>query len=187
MRLIVSILASAVLFTFALTAADTPSVMSVVSPGPTQQQRDIMTNEGIVLLSDAGFSDSFIVEKMLLSRTRFDVSVEGLAYLLRSGISQELVQFIMERSAKPSSLFSATAAPAYVPMRVEKRKVLVPDTRAAVAPPAPAPVNPAVYAARWYLVNSSPYQYQYQVPSAYPVPPSAPIMTPITYNWLPAR
>ena len=191
MRLINSILAVSVLFTLTTAAQETPTVMSSIRPGQVQSPRDVLTNEGIVLLSDAGFSDSFIIEKMLLSRTRFDVSVEGLAFLIRNGISQELVQFIMERSAKPNSLASAAAAPSYVPMKVEKRKVLVPDVKAVVAAPAAAPLAPTVYAGRWYLVNASPYPYQYQAPytspvSAQPVytlPPSAPIMTPITNAW----
>jgi len=191
MRLINSILAASVLFTAAAAAQETPNVVSSVRPVQVQSPRDVLTNEGIVLLSDAGFSDSFIVEKMLLSRTRFDVSVEGLAFLIRNGISQELVQFIMERSAKPNSLASATASPNYVPMKVEKRKVLVPDPKAVAAGPAAAPLTPTVYAGRWYLVNASPYQYTYQAPYSnfisappvYTLPSSAPIMTPITYSW----
>jgi len=88
------------LFAVALVAGDTPSVGSSFRP-ETSLPRDILTNEGLVILSDAGFSDGFIVEKILLSRTRFDISVEGLAYLRRNALSEELVRFVMEHSSKP--------------------------------------------------------------------------------------
>src|SRR2546423_5981531 len=82
----------------ALAAADQPPGVPVVASTirtDSTPRREMLTNEGIVLLSDAGFSDSFIVEKILLSRTRFDVSAEGLAYLRNNAISEELVRFIL--------------------------------------------------------------------------------------------
>jgi len=186
--------------------ADPPTTTATVRPdlSPTRDfnpQRDVMTNEGVVLLSDAGFSDAFVVEKMLLSRTRFDTSVEGLAYLLRNGISQELVQFIMERSAKPAV---PIAQPEYVPMKVEKRKVLVPDTNSIAVASTAAPVVTALprvagpvtaYPAPWYFMNAWPAAAQ---PSpAWPYPalqapaisfaPSVPIMTPASAAWLATR
>jgi hypothetical protein len=118
------------LFVFAIFAAGavladgTPPV--VKARPETALPPDILTNEGVVLLSDAGFSDSFVAVKIHLSRTRFDTSAEGLAYLRRHSISEELVKFIMEYTAKPVLDASAPQTPLMVPMKVVTQKVLVP-------------------------------------------------------------
>jgi len=135
------LLAAFALFTIALVADDTPSVVSRVRP--QAEPRDVMTNEGLVVLSEAGFSDSFIVEKILLSGTRFDVSEEGLAFLRRSGISDQLTLFVLERTARPTMFPTDQPAPAMIAMKVVKMNVLVPQSAPASASPGAAPI-PAV-------------------------------------------
>jgi hypothetical protein len=101
------------MFAAALYAADGP-IATVVSSFNTDKpvQRELLTNEGLVLLSEAGFSDSFIVEKILLSRTHFDISVEGLAFLRRKEISEELTLFVLKRATQPALAEpSVTGAP----------------------------------------------------------------------------
>ncbi len=111
---------------------------------------EILTNEGVVALADAGYSDAFIVERILTSnRTRFDISSEGLAYMRRNAIPQDLVQFILEHSAQP--LFRAVpvepAAPTTVLMKVRGKKMYVPvappTTVALTAAPGFTPAMPA--------------------------------------------
>jgi hypothetical protein len=100
---------------------------------------DILTNEGLVVLSNAGFSDRFIVEKILLSRARFDTSAVGLAYLRRNAMSEELLQFVLEYATK-AALPSSAAAPeaaAPVPVKIGKQKIkvaMMPGVTAAVMP-----------------------------------------------------
>lgn len=197
----------AILFVFAaftasaVLAADTPAVVTV-RPEPVLP-RDIMTNEGLVLLSDAGFSDSFIVVKIQLSRTRFDTSAEGLAALRRNSVSEELVLFILAHEARPV-VGVPPRAQAIVPMKVVKQRVLVPIEQAPADAvsflPSPVPVT-AVRAkrswwpwsrARWY--GSSPVAAGYGGPgypqAAYATPgrpilhspafpASAPVLTPV--------
>lgn len=200
------------LFVAAVYAADVPVVESRVREASLP--RDIVTNEGIVLMSDAGFSDSFIVEKILLSRTRFDTSVEGVTYLRRNFISEEMIQFILERSVKPPVTAAAMQVPANVPMKIIKQKVLVPVTTPYASPYAPA--SPVMVSAppdpylnqqwvwlhnNWYAAYppvGAPYG-SYTLPghpvlqspaySAYPAAPSAPIMSPVAtpYGWVAVR
>jgi hypothetical protein len=110
---------------FALCVAGTFGAEPALTP-------EILTNEGIVALANAGFSDSFIVEKILLSnRTRLDVSVEGLAYLRRNAISENLALFLIEHNAQP--LMFTPAAPLVSPVtpvmgtaKVKMKKIKVP-------------------------------------------------------------
>jgi hypothetical protein len=154
---------SAVLF--AAADAPTPTVVSSFRTD-SSPAREFMTNEGVVLLSDAGFSDAFIVEKVMLSHSRFDTTVEGLAYLRRSGLSEELVLFLLEHSAKPAVAPAAAQVPAPIPMKVVKMKVLVPQTGTVPAPPVMMPMSQPLggSASQWYLYPSSPV-----APATYPV------------------
>jgi len=101
----------------------TPDPRSV-APRPAaveQLPRDVLTNEGIVTLAEAGFSDSFILEKITLGgRTKFDTSAEGLSYLRRHAISQELARFIMHYTEQP--LLPPPVALAMAPMPEAKKK-----------------------------------------------------------------
>ncbi|MBV9742745.1 MAG: hypothetical protein JO099_03200 [Acidobacteriia bacterium] len=131
--------------------ADDPAVQVTSTVHAEPLPRDILTNEGIVQLSDAGFSDSFIVEKLLLSRTRFETSVEGLTYLRHNLVSEELVKYILEYSAQSAVPVSPpvgtspalavvpasagqTSASGLMPMKIMKGKLLVPEIDMGVAP-----------------------------------------------------
>ena len=113
LRFIVTLVALP-LIVAAVYAADAP-ISSVVSSFRTDPpvQRDVLTNEGIVLLSEAGFSEYFIAQKIVRSRTRFDTSAEGLAFLGRNAISEKLVLFILDHAAQPP--LPQTIAPVAAP------------------------------------------------------------------------
>lgn len=129
MRWFVSLLSIFLVPTAVLLAADTPVVTSVVrdeAPLPA----DVLTNEGIVQLSNAGFSDAFIVQKILLSRTRLDTTVEGLTFLRHNSVSERLIEYILQHEAEPVPPAAApgvqSGPPSLVRMKVMKTKLLVP-------------------------------------------------------------
>jgi hypothetical protein len=131
MRWFVSLLLISVIPAGALHAADTP-----VLPGPSVARDeaplppDVLTNEGVVQLSNAGFSDGFIVQKIQLSRTRLDTTVEGLTFLRRNSVSERLIEYVLQHEAQPMPPAAApgtqTGAPALVRMKIVKTKLLVP-------------------------------------------------------------
>jgi hypothetical protein len=145
MRSLVSFLFISLNSAGALLAADSPVVTSVVRPAQADSAEveqdapplppDVLTNEGIVQLSNAGFSDAFIVQKILLSRTRLDTTVEGLTLLRRNSVSERLIEYILQHEAQPmpsaASPAAQAAAPALVRMKVVKTKLLVPTNEPA--------------------------------------------------------
>lgn len=154
-------------------AAENSTVVTV-GRAETVITPELLTNEGIVALANAGFSDAFIVEKILLSdRTRLDVSVEGLAYLRRNAISERLALFIIEHSAQPLIPPAAPLMPA-VAAKTKMKKVQVPADainvtfeRATVVPAATV-TNPVVAQPRLYSngYGYAPYSYAVQTAPA---------------------
>jgi hypothetical protein len=143
--------------------------------------RNVLSNEGIVILSDAGYDEDFLADIIVHKQTSFDVTVDGLAYLANHGISERVVRFMIaneHKSSGPVETGEAPVAPVVMRARVVRQKVLVPDTRAyrrlsvqptvnvGVAVEAAQPSQPTVAAAyamveshlfrnRWYIVNPS--------------------------------
>jgi hypothetical protein len=134
-------LAKSVVFSIILAATvladDAPQVTSEVRPEEVLAP-DVLTNEGVVILYNSGFSDAFIAEKIRLSRTRLNTTVEGLTYLRRNAVSEELIRYIMERMAPPPIAPAPAPNPApapaaaLVPLKLARKKVLVPQTVVAV-------------------------------------------------------
>ncbi len=80
----------------ALAAEPSATVVSSFHPEVTLS-RDVLTNEGVVALADAGYSPAFIMEKIrMTSRTHFDTTVEGLTYLRRNAIPEDLVECMID-------------------------------------------------------------------------------------------
>lgn len=133
MRSIAWLIVLSIILAVVVLADDSPQVTSEVRPEQVLPA-DTLTNEGVVLLCNSGFSDAFIAEKIRLSRTRLDTTVEGLTYLRRNSVSEELIRYLMERAAQPHivpvSAPSPTPAPApaLVPLKLVRKKVLVPQT-----------------------------------------------------------
>jgi len=121
--------------------AQTTAVSSSLRP---TIPRHVLSNEGIVQLSEAGYDQNFLVNLIQQKQTRFDTSVEGLAFLAEHGIPENIVRFMIANENKPAAVTVSAepaAAPIMVPLRVVKRKVLVPDTRV-LSLPAAAPQLP---------------------------------------------
>lgn len=132
MRSIAWLIVLSIILAVVALADDTPQVTSEVRPEQVLPA-DILTNEGVVLLCNSGFSDAFIAEKIQLSRARLDTTVDGLTYLRRNSVSEELIRYIMERVAQPHILPASAPSPApapapiLVPLKLVRKKVLVPQ------------------------------------------------------------
>ena len=85
----------------------------------------VLTNQDIIKLVKAKFSDDLIIQKIAHSKTRFDTSVDGLVALREAGVDDRLLAVIMN----PAS--AAAATPAARPTA----------TPSANPPPAPAPAS----------------------------------------------
>ena len=59
---------------------------------------EILTNNDVVLMSQASLAETLIVEKIRESKGAFDVSVEGLVNLKKSGVQDEIIRAMMEKS-----------------------------------------------------------------------------------------
>jgi len=76
-----------------------------------------ITNGDIVTLAKAGFNEDFIVDFIAASRTRFDISVNGLAELARSGLSERLIRAMLAAGEGPQPISApAAVAPQALPM-----------------------------------------------------------------------
>lgn len=113
-------------------AADNAAPIPPYHPD-TALQPEVLTNEGVVALANAGFSDAFIMEKIRLTdRTRLDTSVAGLSYLRRNAITENLVLFILKQNAEPSTTANSapTATPTVIPTvvksKLKMKKIAVP-------------------------------------------------------------
>jgi hypothetical protein len=129
-RLFFSLLLTSLIPTAAVLADDPPAASGTI-PAQVALPADVLTNEGIVQLSNAGFSDSFIVQKILLSRTRLDTTVEGLTLLRHNSVSERLIEYVMEHEAQPAVSAAPGKAPAaptaaLTHMKVVKVKLIVP-------------------------------------------------------------
>ena len=66
-------------------------------------ERQTLTNEGVVDLAKAGFSEAFILDLVQYKRTRFDTSVDGLTFLAKKGLSERVIRAIVANSDKPEA------------------------------------------------------------------------------------
>lgn len=62
-------------------------------------QRHPLTNAGVLTLARAGYSEEFLLEQIQRGPVRFDVTVEALANLAESGLSERLVRAMIEAEA----------------------------------------------------------------------------------------
>jgi len=86
-----------------------------------------VSNPDIVTLAKAGFNEDFIVDFISASRTRFDVSVNGLAGLAKDGLSERLIRAMLAAGSpqqvppQQSAMISAMAmADMATPVRARK-------------------------------------------------------------------
>ena len=63
-------------------------------------QAETLSNKDIILLTKSGLDKTLIVQKIKDSNTAFDISVNGLVELKNSGVDDEVIKAVMERSTK---------------------------------------------------------------------------------------
>jgi hypothetical protein len=58
--------------------------------------RNALTNEGLVILAEAGYDEDFILELMRIKNPSFDTSVEGLAFMARHGLTERIIRATLQ-------------------------------------------------------------------------------------------
>src|SRR4051812_36488605 len=67
-------------------------------------QEEMMTNDEVISLATAGLNSSIIVNKIRISKSNFDTSTDALIKLKKAGISDEIINAMLEaKSGKPLS------------------------------------------------------------------------------------
>ena len=95
--------------------------------------RNALSNQGIVMLSAAGYDEDFLIDLIRLKQTRFDTTVEGLMLLANQGVSERVIRCMLANENKPASStvnVPVATAPAAVRMKVVRQMVLAPDVKA---------------------------------------------------------
>lgn len=109
-------------------AAASLFVISAAATAATPERA--LTNEGLVVLARAGYSELFLIEIIQSQPHRFDTSVEGLVYLLKQGVSEKIVRAVIaEQKAverRENDGDPPPPAPAFVRVKRVNQKVLVP-------------------------------------------------------------
>lgn len=80
-------------------------------PSPNSSTtKNILTNQGVVALARAGYSEGFIIDIIYLKQTQFDVSVDGLAWLAKQGLSERVIRTMVtnERKEEQTAIVPAT-------------------------------------------------------------------------------
>src|SRR5690348_9750163 len=65
--------------------------------------RNVLSNQGIVMLADAGYDEDFLIDLIRLKQTRFDTTVEGLMLLANHGVSERIIRFMLANENKPAA------------------------------------------------------------------------------------
>ena len=94
--------------------------------------QNALSNKDVLTLAKAGFNEEFIIDTIAVSRTRFDMSVNGLAELAKEGLTERLIRIMMAAGNAPPS---ESAAPgAAMPAAPVPESMMV-DTAVAANPP----------------------------------------------------
>ncbi len=109
---------------------------------PTGTRSRMLTNQRVVLLAKAGYSEGSIIQIINLKQTQFDVSPEGLAWLVRQGLTEPIIGAMVAAQQKqehipplPFHLISST--PQSTPAENN-----IPHNRAGVRVTPPPPASP---------------------------------------------
>lgn len=138
------------------------------APKPAPPPKNLLTNEGVLLLAEAGLGERFLLELIEHKTSRFDTSAEALANLARHGLTENVLRALVRKqdqpATAPSSMETAALEPHLLRGKVVRQRMLVPDAAGGnVAIMTMAPVKPAPAAApappkdanpdRWYLIT----------------------------------
>lgn len=83
--------------------------------------RNVLTNEGVAMMAQAGYTERFIIDMIKRKPTKFDVTPSGLAWLAQMGLTERIVRAMVANERKEEdtamvpgylSLAPESAAPA---------------------------------------------------------------------------
>jgi len=134
--------------------------------------KNLLTNDGVVLLAEAGLGERFLLELIDQKTSRFDTSAEALASLARQGLTENILRAMVRKQDHASGAPGGGTADNQVALephllrgKVIRQRMLVPDatggnvgimTMAPVAAKpaaAPAPEKRVANSDRWYLIT----------------------------------
>jgi len=101
---------------------------------PSKPVEEVLTNESIIQLVQAGIGEELIIAKIQKSRRRFDLSVNGMVALKEAGVSNRLLRHMMDVKRPSEELPAATPAP---PAKSAAAPAATPPAKSAAAPAAP--------------------------------------------------
>ena len=115
---------------------------------PTGTRPHLLTNQRVVLLAKAGYSEGSIIQIIHLKQSQFDVSPEGLAWLGRQGLTEPIIGAMVAAQRKqenipplPFHIISATPqstlAENYVPHNRAGARVTPPPPASPLLPVSP--------------------------------------------------
>jgi hypothetical protein len=78
----------------------------------TFAQDEVMTNDEVISLAKAGLNSSIIVNKIRTSKSNFDLSTDALIKLKKAGVSDEIVNAMLEAKSGKSMTTSPTSSAA---------------------------------------------------------------------------
>ena len=139
---------------------------------PAGLPKNLLTNEGVVLLAEAGLGERFLLELIEQKNSRFDTSAEALAALARQGLTETILRAMVKKQDQPGPAQPGEAAvnlePQLLRGKVVRQRMLIPENNGGnvavmtMAPvrtapgtgsaPAPAAGPKDANADRWYLL-----------------------------------
>jgi hypothetical protein len=102
---------------------------------------NVLNNHDVVSLAKAGFDEEFLVNVIVSSRTHFDTSADALAALAEQGVTQRIVEVMMN----PGLAVTSPAPVAAKPVRASK----VSPARLAIMENAPYYETKSVFFGVW--------------------------------------
>ena len=128
----------------------------------------VMTNQDVIKLTQAKISEDIIIAKIQQSKTRFDTSVEALVTLQKAGVSERVIQAMMNPATTPQPATKPTP-PATTPPRSAANPPAPPAT--ATNKPAETPVHKPLEA----VAEGKPGTFMIRAKPTPPPPPRAAI------------
>jgi hypothetical protein len=144
-------------------------------PPKSAPPRNLLTNEGVLLLAEAGLGERFLLELIEQKTSKFDTSAEALAAMARQGLTENILRALVkkqDRANAPGPSGSGGDAPVALEPhllrgKVVRQRMLVPDAaggNVGIMTMAPVPVKPTAGPApaaekrdpnadRWYLIT----------------------------------
>jgi hypothetical protein len=101
----------------------------------TIQKPEVLTNQSIIKMARANVSDDIIIAKIRQSKTRFDLSTDGIVQLKEAGVSDRVLSVMMSAADTPKSE-PATKPPAVSPTAGTAKTTRTPTRAVITQPPA---------------------------------------------------